>query len=106
MRIFTVLVLPLMLLGCGRAISGYDPHSPSGLDLSILGLDERQMEQLTQQLARPFYYAAATAMFLFAMLLWVFDVRYLLTVVLCILLYAVLQMGTLAYLYHVVKRNE
>ena len=105
MRILTVLVLPLMLVGCGKAISMHEMYIQSGLDLSVFDLDEQQLEYLSRQLAQPYYCAAAAVMFLFAMLLWVYGVRYLLSVVLCILMYIVLQVGTLSYLCHVVKRK-
>ena len=67
MRLFTMLFLPGLLLGCGKALSAYDPRQPEGLDLSFFGLTDEQFETLSRRLAVPFYSAAAVAMFLFGL---------------------------------------
>ncbi len=106
MRIFTMLFLPGMLLGCGKAISAYDPYHPGSLDLSVLGLNKAQLELLSRRLAIPYYSAAAIAMFVFALLLSLFHPEpWLMVLLACTIFYLILQMGTLAYLYHVVKQK-
>ena len=53
MRLFTMLFLPGLLLGCGKALSAYDPRQPEGLDLSFFGLTDEQFETLSPRLAVP-----------------------------------------------------
>lgn len=106
MRLFTMLFLPVLLLGCGRAIAAYDVRQPEGFDLSFLKLSDAQLERLTRRLAMPFYSAAAAAMFLFAMVLSLFcGERPVFTGIACVLAFVALEIGTLSYLYYVVRRE-
>ena len=104
LRILTMLILPGMLLGCGRVLTVYSSDPPEGLDLSALGLTAEQLETLGTRYAMPFYGAAAVAMFLFAMAFSIFcGDRPVWTMICCIVVYVVLEAGTLAYLYRLVR---
>lgn len=106
MRLFTMIFLPGILLGCGRALAAYDPFRRDGLDLSFFGLTDEQFALLLHKLATPYYCAAALAMFALAMVLHLFCGEYPILVLLaCLAVFVLLEIGTLAYLYHVVKKS-
>lgn len=105
MRLFTMLFLPGLLLGCGKALSAYDPQRPDGLDLSFFDLTGAQFETLSKRLAVPFYSAAAVAMFLFALVLSLFcEGHPVWTFAACTAVFVALEIGTLAYLRWAVRR--
>lgn len=104
LRVFTLLVLPLMLLGCGRVLAACSSGAQEGVDLSALGLTPEQVDLLSRRFAIPYYSAAAAAMFLFALAFSLLCAeRPVVTLVSCIAAYILLEAGTLVWLYRVVK---